>query len=126
MSGTGAPRVSCCVPGCRRSFGADRCDDGDGEFMCGRCLKLADGRLQQRRKQLKERMRKVLRLTTDQAIHALGRRAFARGRARVIAFPIINRRLEAAFNANWAAIKRDAEIKLAMGAEGAPRRRKAA
>lgn len=123
---TPADRVPCCVPGCRRSFRADRRGDVDGEIMCGRCMKLADGVLQKRRAVLKRRQQTVLRLLSERSIRALSVVNLRRGRVRVIPVPVIVRRLEAAFNANWAAIKRDAEIKLAMGAEGAPRRRRAA
>lgn len=117
-------RIRCCVPGCRRSFRADRCN-GATEIVCGRCFRLADKRLRDRWAQLRRRERK-----TD---HFFQRIAAGRWRAnpsrRRRTFAASAEYLEAVFNralnAASAAVIRDAEIKLALGADGAPKRRAA-
>lgn len=123
---TDADRIPCCVPGCRRSFRADRIDDQLAQYMCGRCMRLADAPLLRRRKQLRARERRLLRLVQAKPLDTMRKAAAARGRWRKVDIGWLYSSLVAAFNANWAAIKRDAEIKIAMGADGAPRRRKSA
>lgn len=49
-------RKPCCITGCKRTFRADRC--GDGEIMCGRHYR-CDLRLVEHFKSLKARFRKI-------------------------------------------------------------------
>lgn len=126
MSGTGSRRIGCCVPGCRRTFRAETCRPGV-EYVCGRCFKLADLPFRQRYGQLKKRLRTLERYTTNaKARRAIFEKADARGRTRSINHHVHDRRMRAAFARCWKRIVGDAEIKLAMGAPGAPRRRSAA
>lgn len=121
---TAPGRVPCCVPGCRRSFRADTCKPGVS-YICARCFKLADARARRRYHQIKRRARMIGKLTSRRALDALFDRARALGRNRVVSHHIHDRRLRAAMARAWDRIVADAEIKLAMGVEGAPRRRSA-
>lgn len=115
------PRVPCCVPGCRRSFRPETCKPGV-QYVCSRCFKLADTRTRDRYRQLKRRGRALSRLTNRKGIAALFDKARARGRVRCVSHH--DRRMRAAMVRVWARIVSDAEIKLAMGADGAPRRKR--
>lgn len=119
-----AARVPCCVPGCRRSFRPETCRPGV-QYVCSRCFSLADTRARDRYRQLKRRGRKLSRLTNRQSIANLFEQAHARGRIRCVSYHTHDRRMRAAMARVWERIVSDAEIKLAMGADGAPRRRRA-
>jgi hypothetical protein len=118
-------RIPCCVPGCRRSFRADTCEPGH-DYICARCFKLADSRFRQRYQQLRRRRRVILRLTSAKSLDRIFDQARARGRQRCVCHHDHDRQLRAAWDKCWYSILRDAEIKLALGADGAPRRRFAA
>lgn len=118
-------RIHCCVPGCRRSYRADRCN-GATEIVCGRCFKLADKRLRDRWSQLRRRERKTDRLfrrmpTIKWHLQSESRRRRGYAGAADYLEAVFNRALDKAANAVIA----DAQIKLAMGADGAPKRRAA-
>lgn len=105
-------RVPCCVPGCRRSFRAAPVSDEDAEIMCRRCMRLADGRLQRAYKRLRRRIRLLDRRDRFNPLSERGLRTLR------VACGLDDR--------IWSAIKADAQIRLALGAEAAPRRQKRA
>jgi hypothetical protein len=102
-------RIGCCIPGCRRTF---KREAGDGIIMCGRHWRMGDGGLRARHKQLRKRVRWFERKVR------FGHKVCKR--------PNFNDawyRASLADHFAWERVKNDVEIKAALGAEDAPRRR---
>jgi hypothetical protein len=119
-------RVRCCVPGCRRSYRADRCS-GVTEIVCGRCFKLADKKLRDRWSQLRRRERAVDRLFNRMpSLRPQLLTPSRRGRGFYRSADFLEAIFNRALNKASAAVIADAQIKLALGADGAPRRKRAA
>lgn len=106
-------RISCCIPGCRRSFKREESDLPETELICGRCWRMADIKLRERSKRARARLRKIDRLGMRKAI-------LARGLERLNRAFDLAMRLE---QKTWEAVKQDATIKAAFGIENAPRRK---
>lgn len=109
-------RVRCCIPGCGRSFKRETFDHPDVIVMCGRHWRMGDIAMRDRHKQLRKRVRWLERLwkRRNKVIEQSGRYVkynHALGRAYQAAHEL------------WHRIKEDVEIKAALGAEDAPRRR---
>lgn len=112
MSGTGARRVHCCIPECRRSF-RERPEDiehGHDEVMCGRCYRTAEPRLVANHKLIHRRMRRVTRLLHIKAIQ--GKPGFGE---QIESLDGLFRR---ACARSWAKIKFDVEMKSRLCIEG--------
>lgn len=105
-------RVSCCIPGCGRSWKQSPDDHEDAETMCRRHWKMGDLALRERHRHLIRRLRKIERLARRHAIRARGEARLDRAWSAV----------GAACNRLWALIREDVTIKAAFGVEAAPRR----
>jgi hypothetical protein len=105
-------RISCCIPGCRRTFKCDA-DSHETETMCGRHWRMADQHLRDQHKRLMKRHRKVKRLAQRKAI-------LARGEDRI---DRVWSAVAKACNSVWSRIQEDVTIKAALGAEDAPKRK---
>lgn len=105
-------RIGCCIPGCGRTFKREPSDSADGIIMCGRHWRMGDERLRSRHKQLRKRVRWFERK--------------ARFGHKVSKRPNFNDawyRASLADHFAWVRVQNDVEIKAALGAEDAPRRR---
>lgn len=110
-------RLSCCITGCRRTFKRGPDDTDETIIMCGRHWRMGDERMRKRHKQLRKRCRWFARKWS--------RRQNAIERAPRV-WAKFHRTWERACDAShsmWMRIKEDVEIKAALGAEDAPRRR---
>ena len=109
-------RISCCIPGCGRTFKREAEDTGDVIIMCGRHWRMGDVAMRERHKQLRKRVRWFKR-KWDRRRNAIDRSTKADK------FYDSWQRASDAGHALWHRIKEDVEIKAALGAEDAPRRR---
>jgi hypothetical protein len=107
-------RISCCIPGCRRTF---KRDTPDSIIMCGRHWRMGDEAMRNRHKQLRKRVR------------WFARRWHYRQR-KIEASPQLYDKFHDAWyragvaaNAMWHRVQEDVTIKAAFAAEDAPRRR---
>jgi hypothetical protein len=112
MSGTGAPRVNCCVPECRRSFKASvaALEHDHDEVMCGRCYRTVEARLIARHKAIHRRWRRAERLLSVKAIKSKP--------GIVLQYHRLDGLFKRACARSWAAIKEDAVMKSALRVEG--------
>jgi hypothetical protein len=109
-------RLSCCIPGCRRTFKREPSYTDDTIVMCGRHWRMGDLRMRDRHKQLRKRIRWIERqwLKRNKVIEQSGR------------YVKYNHMLHRAYMAAhhlWHRVREDVTIKAAFGAEDAPRRR---
>jgi hypothetical protein len=109
-------RVGCCIHGCRRTFKRTAADNDGAEIMCGRHWRMGDERMRARHKQLRKRERWFSR-KFDKRQNAIMRSPKA------AKFRDAWTRAGNACNALWDKVKQDVTIKVALGAEDAPRRR---
>lgn len=111
-----ADRLSCCIPGCRRTSKRTPADGDNVIIMCGRHWRMGDKRLRDRHKQLRKRVRwfeRRWRFRNNEII-AKGKRA---------RFDTAWRRAALADDAAWLRVREDVTIKTMFGAEDAPRKR---
>jgi hypothetical protein len=105
-------RISCCIPGCRRTFKAEDC--GDGDVMCGKHWRMGDQRLRDRVTRLGRIDRRIERLARRKAIRdCRDERDWQR-----LSDLFMRRSIRA-----WELLRVDVEAKAALGAEDAPRRK---
>jgi hypothetical protein len=104
-------RLSCCIPGCRRTFKPGACGDAT-VIMCGRHWRMGDEAMRNRHKQVRKRLRWFQRK------FRLGHKISRRPR-----FDAAWDRAAWANHFAWERVRHDVEIKVALGAEDAPRRR---
>jgi hypothetical protein len=110
-------RIRCCIPGCGRTFKREAGESETVVVMCGRHWRMGDERARNRHKQLRKRVRWFERKWS--------RRQNAIERAPKV-WAKFHRTWEKACLAShevWERIREDVTIKVAFGAEDAPRRR---
>jgi len=109
-------RIPCCIAGCGRTFKRHADDAADSVVMCRRHWNMADEGLRVRHKQLRKRCGWFARKWRHRqnAIERSGQRD---------KFHDAWDRAYLADHFAWHRVKEDVEIKAALGAEDAPRRR---
>ncbi len=108
-------RMSCCIPGCRRTFKRRPEDTDDTVVMCRRHWRMGDERLRDRHKQLRKRVGWFERKWRHRQ-NAISRSPAA------AKFEHAWDRARLADHLMWNRVRDDVIIKAAFGAEDAPRR----
>ncbi|WP_027578446.1 hypothetical protein [Bradyrhizobium sp. Ai1a-2] len=111
-------RIGCCISGCGRTFKREPGESETTVVMCGRHWRMGDDGMRKRHKQLRKRVRWFERKWKTR------RNAIERAPKVWAKFHRAWERACAADHALWHRIKEDVTIKVAFGAEDAPRRRR--
>ena len=101
-----APRIACCISGCRRTF--KRADGDEAALMCRRHWRTVDPKLRERHKQILRRDRKLDRL------HKTGKYD-----GRILQWAYLATVFSKQVNRAWSRCVDDATIKAAFGVETA-------
>lgn len=108
-------RIPCCIPGCGRTFKREADEVGDVTVMCGRHWRTGDEAMRRRHKQIRKRVRWFER-----------KKRFGHQVSKRPKFEEAWDRACLADHFAWQRVQNDVEIKAALGAEDAPRRRRRA